>query len=125
MRKFIIILIAVFSAVLFTACGDDNETQQPNQSEPQINNETHTTPEPDIISEPDPQPKFITTVLTVKGMRCGRCVNAITNELTPIDGVISVSVDLDTDTVTIEHNSEIDIETIKEIIIYEAGFDIP
>jgi len=36
-----------------------------------------------------------TTTYLVQGMTCGHCVTAVTQELTGIDGVIGVEVDLD------------------------------
>jgi copper ion binding protein len=42
-----------------------------------------------------------TTTWTVTGMTCGHCVKAVTEEVSAIEGVASVDVDLESGTVTI------------------------
>ena len=42
-----------------------------------------------------------TTTWTVTGMTCAHCVKAVTEEVTAIEGVEAVEVDLETGTVTI------------------------
>ena len=41
-----------------------------------------------------------TSIWTVTGMTCGHCVKAVTEEVTAIEGVDSVEVDLETGAVT-------------------------
>ena len=42
-----------------------------------------------------------TTTYKVTGMSCGHCVNAVTSELTSLDGVSAVTVDLVPDGVSL------------------------
>ena len=63
-----------------------------------------------------------TTTFLVPGMTCGHCKGAVADELSKINGVSNVDVDLDSKKVTIE--SEADIEW--QVIVGagdEAGFE--
>jgi len=100
MKKFFILL---FALILFTACTGDEEIYAPTDEFPA----THAT-----------------TELTVWGMMCNACVNKITNALSGVDGIISVSVDLNAELVTVEHDFDVDAETIERTITGE-GFNIP
>jgi copper chaperone CopZ len=42
-----------------------------------------------------------TSIWTVTGMTCGHCVKAVTEEVSAIEGVESVAVDLETGAVTV------------------------
>jgi copper chaperone len=42
-----------------------------------------------------------TSIWTVTGMTCGHCVSAVTEEVSAIEGVESVVVDLETGSVTV------------------------
>jgi copper chaperone CopZ len=42
-----------------------------------------------------------TSIWTVTGMTCGHCVKAVTEEVSAIEGVESVEVDLETGAVTV------------------------
>ncbi len=57
----------------------------------------------------------------VLGMTCGHCVKAVTEELTAIDGIGHVQVDLDTGLVTVESASPVDLALI-EAAVDEAGY---
>ncbi len=60
------------------------------------------------------------TVLNVPDISCEHCVNAITSEVTSVDGVDSVAVDLEAKTVTVvggDHDSIV-------AAIDEAGYDV-
>ncbi|MDH3296055.1 MAG: cation transporter [Acidimicrobiia bacterium] len=64
------------------------------------------------------QPQIQT--FTVPGMSCGHCVSAVTDEVSAVDGVTSVEVDLDTKLVTvIGGHSDAIIAAIDE-----AGYDV-
>ena len=65
-----------------------------------------------------------TTELTVWGMTCNRCVNKVKKAVSTLDGVIDVSVDLRAERVTVEHEPELDIDTIKKSITAE-GYTTP
>lgn len=56
----------------------------------------------------------------VPGMTCDHCVQAITDGVSPLDGVTDVAVDLETKLVTVTGGSD---EAIRAAID-EAGYDI-
>jgi copper chaperone len=58
----------------------------------------------------------------VAGMSCQHCIDAITKELSRLDGVTAVSVDLDTALVTVEATAPLDEASIKDAVD-EAGYD--
>ncbi|MGK9065136.1 heavy-metal-associated domain-containing protein [Stutzerimonas chloritidismutans] len=57
-----------------------------------------------------------TTVLQVQGMTCGSCVRHVTQALTPLAGVESVSVDLEGAQVKVDGNPDVALllETLTE-----------
>ena len=57
---------------------------------------------------------------TVPDISCEHCINAITGNVAPLDGVSSVEVDLDAKTVTVVGGDD---EAIV-VAIDEAGYDI-
>ena len=66
----------------------------------------------------------VTSELTVWGMSCMRCVNKITNAVSDLDGVISVSVDLRAQKAVVKHVPQLDVEEVKRTIRAE-GYNIP
>lgn len=63
---------------------------------------------------------------TVRGMTCGHCTAAVTEEVTAIPGVADVSIDLvegGDSTVTITSDSEIDVDKVRGAIA-EAGYEL-
>lgn len=64
-----------------------------------------------------------TATYTVMGMTCGHCVSTVTRELTKVDGVSDVDVDLATGAVTVTGNGPIDDAEVREAID-EAGYEI-
>lgn len=56
----------------------------------------------------------------ITGMTCGHCVNAVTSEVSEIDGVTDVGVQLEGGKMAVTSESEIDFEAIKEAVD-EAG----
>ncbi len=58
---------------------------------------------------------------SVPAMSCGHCVNAITDEVTQVDGVSDVAIDLDTKLVVVS-GEDLSDAAIREAIV-EAGFD--
>ncbi|MBB2975581.1 copper chaperone CopZ [Microbacterium endophyticum] len=67
-----------------------------------------------------------TITVPVQGMTCGHCVSSVTEELSEIDGVTAVAVDLNpggTSHVTISAASELDDATIDQAVT-EAGYVI-
>jgi copper chaperone CopZ len=57
----------------------------------------------------------------VAGMTCDHCKVAVTDEVTKVDGVTSVDVDLDTKLVRV-HGTDVD-EAAVVAAIDEAGYD--
>jgi copper chaperone len=107
MKKIILFVLVIAMAFTLAACGgeeaNNSSTGQTEQSTEQA---------------------FTTTELTVWGMTCNRCVNSVKKAVSALDGVISVSVDLKAERVTVEHDPELDVDTIKESITAE-GYNIP
>ncbi|WP_119696582.1 heavy-metal-associated domain-containing protein [Microbacterium halotolerans] len=67
-----------------------------------------------------------TTTVQVEGMTCGHCVSAVTEEVSKIDGVEQVSVDLvagGISTVTIGSAAAVDPAALRSAID-EAGYSI-
>ena len=69
----------------------------------------------------DTAPNFTaSTIYTVTGMSCAHCQVAVTEEITAIEGVESVDVDLATGTVTVTADRAVD-RTDVAAAVDEAG----
>ena len=55
-------------------------------------------------------------VFTVPAISCGHCVMAIKNELTEIDGIVSVEGNPTEKQITVEWNAPLTIDKIKDIL---------
>jgi copper ion binding protein len=64
-----------------------------------------------------------TESFNVPGVSCQHCVNAITNEVSTVDGVQNVLVDLTSKTVRVEASDAVSRETLTAAIV-EAGYDV-
>jgi len=67
-----------------------------------------------------------TTTVHVSGMTCGHCVAAVTQELTALDGVQEVQVELVTDgasTVTVTSDAPLPDDALRAAID-EAGYEL-
>ena len=62
-----------------------------------------------------------TSIWTVTGMTCGHCVKAVTEEVSAIEGVESVAVDLETGAVTVEAATDPTREQMAAAVD-EAGY---
>lgn len=62
------------------------------------------------------------TTFLVPGMTCGHCTGAVTDELSKINGVTNVDVDLDSKKVTIESEAVVEWPVIVGAVD-EAGFE--
>jgi copper chaperone len=61
-----------------------------------------------------------TTVLSVPTISCGHCEKTITEALTPLAGVSSVSVDIPTKLVTVQYDaSSASVEQFKDVLAEE------
>ena len=63
------------------------------------------------------------SVHTVTGMTCGHCVSSVTEELTRIDGVQTVAVDLPTGKVTITSTTPVSLDDVRTAVA-EAGYEL-
>lgn len=63
-----------------------------------------------------------TKTFLVPGMTCGHCKGAVTDELSKINGVTNIDVDLDSKRVTIESEAVVEWQVIVDAID-EAGFE--
>ncbi|MGH3661135.1 MAG: heavy-metal-associated domain-containing protein [Micromonosporaceae bacterium] len=59
----------------------------------------------------------------VKGMTCGHCVNAVTSEISGIDGVVSVDVDLAAGAVTVSSAEPLADDAVQAAVT-EAGYEL-
>ena len=60
---------------------------------------------------------------TVTGMTCGHCVTSVTEEITAINGVTDVAVDLPTGAVTVTSNDPVDEARVRAAV-EEAGYQL-
>ncbi len=62
-----------------------------------------------------------TTTYDVKGMTCDHCVRSVTEEITEVEGVSSVEVNLDKGTAVV--TGEAPPESVKAAVV-EAGYEV-
>ena len=60
---------------------------------------------------------------TVNGMTCGHCVASVTEEITEIEGVTDVAVDLPTGAVTVTSTQPLDQARVRAAV-EEAGYQL-
>jgi copper chaperone CopZ len=65
----------------------------------------------------------VTSNYTVTGMTCAHCVSAVTGELTSLDGVDDVQVDLGTGVVTVTSAQPLDDDAVRAAVD-EAGYEL-
>lgn len=63
------------------------------------------------------------SVYTVTGMTCEHCVASVTEEVSEIDGVTEVAVDLPTGAVTVISSEPVDAADVRAAV-EEAGYRI-
>ena len=63
------------------------------------------------------------TAYTVTGMTCSHCVASVTEEISEIDGVTNVAVDLPTGTVTVTSSTPLDDADVHTAV-EEAGYQV-
>lgn len=64
-----------------------------------------------------------TTTYTVAGMTCSHCVNAVTEEVTKIPGVVDVEVDLASGSVNVMSEQPTDATAVMSAV-EEAGYEL-
>jgi copper chaperone len=60
---------------------------------------------------------------TVTGMTCGHCVSSVTEEVSLIDGVRDVEIDLATGRVTVTSDRDLTEDEVREAVT-EAGYQL-
>ncbi|MEO7555568.1 MAG: copper ion binding protein [Acidimicrobiales bacterium] len=65
----------------------------------------------------------MTTTFTVSGMTCDHCVNAVRTEVGTLDGVEVVDVELATGKVTVNSDTELDMDAVRDAV-EEAGYQL-
>jgi copper ion binding protein len=65
----------------------------------------------------------ITSTYTVTGMTCGHCVSAVTEEISALDGVADVQVDLGSGAVTVTSDAPLSDEAVRAAVD-EAGYEL-
>jgi copper chaperone CopZ len=65
----------------------------------------------------------VTSSYTVIGMTCGHCVTAVTSELTGLDGVQDVQIDLGTGRVTVTSAAPLSDDSVRAAVD-EAGYEL-
>ena len=63
------------------------------------------------------------TTYTVTGMTCSHCVSSVTEEISGIDGVTDVAVDLPTGAVTVTSSKPLDDADVQAAV-EEAGYQL-
>ncbi|MFW5470621.1 heavy-metal-associated domain-containing protein [Knoellia sp. CPCC 206435] len=64
-----------------------------------------------------------TQTWTVTGMTCGHCVASVTEEVTELDGVEKVDVDLATGAVTVTSTEPLEDDAVRAAV-EEAGYQL-
>ncbi len=64
-----------------------------------------------------------TSTFQVEGMTCAHCVTSVQTEVSTIDGVTAVDVDLATGQVTVTSNTQIDPNAVS-VAVEEAGYEV-
>ena len=64
-----------------------------------------------------------TSTWTVTGMTCGHCAASVTEEITEIDGVEGVEVDVPTGQVTVTSAAPLDAAAVKAAV-EKAGYQL-
>jgi copper ion binding protein len=67
-----------------------------------------------------------TQTFTVSGMTCDHCVHAVTQEVSALEGVTDVHIELvagGDSAVTVESDAPLDVEAVREAVD-EAGYEL-
>jgi copper ion binding protein len=64
-----------------------------------------------------------TATFTVTGMTCGHCVSAVTEEVSQVEGVTAVDVDLESGGLTVTSEAPVD-EAAVRAAVEEAGYEV-
>ncbi|MCL1832802.1 MAG: cation transporter [Oscillospiraceae bacterium] len=127
MKKTFICILSCAILLTLTACGEkepsDTSTTNPTTAPITTSGETSdiadTTDTSETTDTADTS-DIITTVMTVSGMTCQKCVNAIGGEVGAMDGVIQVTLVLETGELTVAHTSQVTPDDIREVVVLEG-----
>lgn len=61
---------------------------------------------------------------TVSGMSCGHCVSSVTEEVSAVDGVSEVVVDLESGRMSVTSAGELPLETIAAAVDEAGGYTV-
>jgi copper ion binding protein len=64
-----------------------------------------------------------TSTFQVAGMTCGHCVSSVQSEVSSIDGVTDVDVDLATGRLTVTSDMPVDPDAVRSAV-EEAGYEV-
>ena len=64
-----------------------------------------------------------TATFTVVGMTCGHCVSAVTEEVSSVEGITGVDVDLDSGALTVTSEAAVDEDAVRAAV-EEAGYSV-
>lgn len=62
-------------------------------------------------------------IIFMEGLSCQHCVMAVKSELMEVEGVISINVDLESKSATVEVNEGVSDEALRNAVV-EAGFEV-
>jgi copper chaperone CopZ len=65
----------------------------------------------------------VQTTYTVTGMTCGHCAHAVSGELSKLDGVTNVNVDVASGAVTVTSEGPLAEQDVREAVD-EAGYEL-
>lgn len=66
---------------------------------------------------------MVQATYTVKGMTCEHCVRSVTEEVSAIEGVTDVSVDLESGRVLVSSTAEVATDDVRAAVT-EAGYQL-
>lgn len=66
---------------------------------------------------------MVTSTYTVTGMSCEHCVRSVTTEVSALEGVTQVDVDLATGRVTVTSDRPLDADAVRAAV-EEAGYQL-
>jgi copper ion binding protein len=64
-----------------------------------------------------------TSTYQVKGMTCDHCVQAVTKEISKLDGVTDIDIDLASGQVTVASEQALSDDAVREAVD-EAGYEV-
>jgi copper ion binding protein len=64
-----------------------------------------------------------TATYTVSGMTCGHCVSSVKEEVSEVDGVQGVEVDLASGSLTVQSEQPVDVAAVRQAVV-DAGYEL-